>query len=118
MFINISKIFNIGLDSFEAFEVKTKNLRKVNIINKYGNVEGIWAFLTDKDCIIYDSDTPTQEYSIAVCDNDTLMGIPAGAYLPIKFMGSNRPICYVDDFMNRDVKMIMNENYLKKYSRK
>lgn len=84
------------LDVPEPFIIDDKNLVKVNL--EGGDMtEGIWAWVSTEDKKTkYDRHCASEDYGIALTCNQSLIGIPYGCYIPIKYRGSDRPQCDVD----------------------
>jgi hypothetical protein len=80
--------------SFKHFQPKSTNLIKVNIVEDEGvNGEGIWACISDKSKEAYDKgETDSEMFRVALLRNHSIGGIPWGAYIPFRLIGSGRPI--------------------------
>lgn len=85
---------------FVEFPLNDNNLRKISIDvgGSYG--EGVWAYFSDEDAVKYDTDfSDTETISIVVLANAPIMFYPDnfwGAFVPVKWMGENRPRCDVE----------------------
>lgn len=82
---------------------KDANLIKIRLIRE-GNAEGIWAMVTDEDRMRYNDDNGSGS-AIAVLCNQSLAGVPWGAYLPIRLCGDQRPVCHVQDHFEDGTKI-------------
>lgn len=85
-------------------EHKDENLIKIRLVHDDGMGEGIWAWIHPKDKADYEADGFDDDYErVAVLANQSLVGVPWGAYVPYRLDGDNRPesICHeVIDFKN------------------
>jgi len=80
---------------FEHFTPKADNLIKVNLayFNDDDINESIWACIADKDKEDYDNDVQDDGLTrVALLRNMSVLGIPWGTYVPVRFMGKDRPI--------------------------
>ena len=106
--IQLKDKFYIPIDEIEEFELKEGNLKKINLNHDEGlNGEGIWAWLSDADVKKYNEDNKG-DYGVAVAANQSLIGIPWGAFFPFQFMGSTRPVCNIDKLINRELEVMFN----------
>ena len=81
--------------TFKHIHPKSTNLIKVNIVEDEGvNGEGIWACVSDEDKKAHDEDVTDDDEMcrVALLRNTSISGIPWGAYVPFKFIGTGRPI--------------------------
>lgn len=81
---------------FEEFTPNMKNSRKINLLDKEGDSEGIWAAFNDEDAKKYDEDV-SSGIAIVVLLNHALAGPPWGTYLPVRFRGTSRPECRISE---------------------
>jgi hypothetical protein len=85
--------------SFQEFELKDENLRKINIDWDGEEGEGLWAYFSDDDIIKHDADT-TDGVAVVALANAPLAFYPHnfwGAFMPVKFRGTSRPYCNLSE---------------------
>lgn len=86
------KLKNGDAFTFEEFELKESNLRKINIDWDGEDSEGLWAYFDDEGVKQYDSDAPNGNAIVALA-NAPICFYPHnfwGAFMPVVFRGSNR----------------------------
>lgn len=66
-------------------------LAKIRLISD-GDAEGIWAMFTEEGKRRYQDDEAFGYDTVALCNN-SLAGVPYGAYIRIEYQGSQRPVC-------------------------
>jgi hypothetical protein len=66
-------------------------------LTRSGCSEGIWVAFSAEDKVRYDNDDLRGEYVIGVVCNDTLCGVPWGAYLKVELMGDERPVSVCEE---------------------
>lgn len=70
-------------------------------LSRFGDHEGIWMVIHEKDIQDYKDDVVDENYTrVGVLMNQSLCGIPWGAYVPYKLQGQSRPVAVFEDIIN------------------
>lgn len=85
---------NVNLDQHIPYDKDC--LGKVRL-SRNGMTEGVWAAFSPEDKKKYDNDELYGEEVIAVLCNDTLCGVPWGAYLKVELRGDERPVASCEE---------------------
>jgi len=95
-------IFNDGnVELAEHIPHKNENMGKIRLVRN-GDTEGIWVMFSDADKKKYDDDSLRGETVIAALCNQSLAGVPWGAYVKVTLDGENRPKCVCEDVFGDD----------------
>ena len=92
---------NGNVELAEHIAYKDENLGKIRLI-RGGDTEGIWVVFSDADKKKYDDDSLHGETVIAALCNQSLAGVPWGAYVKVTLDGVNRPTCVCEDVFGED----------------
>lgn len=89
--------FKSGLHTLEKhIPYIEANLGKVRLTRE-GETEGIWVMFSEEDKKKYDNDELNGEEILAVLCNQSLAGVPWGAYIKVTLEGVNRPTCVCEE---------------------
>ena len=85
---------NVTLEKHIPYD--KENLGKVRL-TRNGMTEGVWVAFSPEDKKKYESDDTYGQTIIAVLCNDSLAGVPWGAYIKIELRGDERPVCSCEE---------------------
>jgi hypothetical protein len=92
---------NGNVELAEHIPHKNENMGKVRL-TRNGDTEGIWVMFSDADKKKYDDDSLYGETVIAALCNQSLAGVPWGAYVKVTLDGVNRPTCVCEEIFGDD----------------
>lgn len=80
--------------SFQPFDLKDANLRKIRTSLDRECVEGLWAWLRDQDLSMYDEDYPEGTLIVVLANDPVSLPFPAWkSYVAVDLRGEERPEC-------------------------
>lgn len=90
----IFKNGNATLDKHIPYD--KENLGKIRLIRE-GDAEGIWAMFSEDGKKKYNDDATNSGTDVVVLCNQSLAGVPWGAYVKVEYQGSDRPVAICED---------------------
>lgn len=80
---------------FEDWTPEESQLGKIRLMLEAGDsAEGIWVWVHPDYRAKYEDDDSEDELIVCALANQSLLGLPWGAYVLAQTRGSNRPECY------------------------
>lgn len=95
---------NVELDQHIAYD--ERRLGKIRLIRD-GDTEGIWALFSEEGKKKYNDDTQDGGTDVVVLCNQSLAGVPWGAYVKVEFRGEDRPVCVCEEVFGDNPTFIM-----------
>jgi hypothetical protein len=90
---------------FEHFQPKNSNTVKLRLtLPRSDGAENIWMAVSDQDMEAYSKEVRDGEETIrlGVLRNQSLAGLPWGAYVPYRLVGDGRPESCIEVFSDAD----------------